>query len=554
MKKISCMLLLALGCLAAHANNVNITNVSIVNGGSGNVKVKFDVSWDNSWRVNTGQNNYDGVWVFFKYRKKGTVEWLPLGLLGSNNSSPSNCTIYQTTNYDKVTYRGAMIYRSSNGFGTVNFTNIELGAYNLPYNIDVKAFAIEMVYIPRQRSIKIGDGNGASESTNAFHFNGGDNRYANVLYFDGIPYLMDIQTDANGFDDDYLNWENGKQLYLADSGFSYSSAPASRNKEWPVMASFWCMKYEISQGAYRDFLNTLTVQQQFTRTAAPTTAAAGTLAMVTSGTPVKTYIKIQVPSSGTTPAQYGCDANGDGVYNGVNDGEWEACGYLSYPDVAAYLAWSGLAPMTEILYERMCRGFTDGEVYEPIFGEFAWGTNQIIATPLTLANPNAANETISNMAASNEAGYANYANTSPKDVYSGGAPLRNGIFSSFSGADRITSGASFFGVMELSGNLQEVCITIGNRTGRLFKGNNGNGYLTAAGNASGSLYWPGNTTNTDLDQAAYCYTCEVTFGAGTIMRGGHFQSGDAFLRVSDRSQGAGSENRFAYRGGRGVLY
>lgn len=46
------------------ANNVKIQNVSIINNGPGNIRVQFDLSWENSWRVNTGQNNYDGYGYF----------------------------------------------------------------------------------------------------------------------------------------------------------------------------------------------------------------------------------------------------------------------------------------------------------------------------------------------------------------------------------------------------------------------------------------------------------------------------------------------------------
>lgn len=52
------------------ANNVQITNVSIINNGPGNISVKFDLSWDNSWRVNVGPANYDGVWVFLNINKR----------------------------------------------------------------------------------------------------------------------------------------------------------------------------------------------------------------------------------------------------------------------------------------------------------------------------------------------------------------------------------------------------------------------------------------------------------------------------------------------------
>lgn len=552
MKKFFLLLLLAAAVTQTQANNVQISNVSVVNSGQGNVKIEFDLSWDNSWRVSTAQNNYDGVWVYFKYRKKGSTEWNTLYLAGANNSSSSVYSIYQRTEEYVGKPNGAIIYRASNGAGTVNFSDIQLGAFSLPYNVDIKAFAVEMVYVPATVGVFSGDGNGTNESTNAFHSS--DNRYANTFLIPTQSFLLSIATDANSFDDDNLNWQNGKELYLTDSGYAYSNSRAARVTTWPTEQAFWCMKYEISQGAYRDFLNSLTQQQQTTRTAVATTSARGTVAMVASGSPVKSFIKIDAPSTGTTPAVYGCDANSDGTFNGANDGEWESCGYLSYPDVAAYLAWSGLAPMTEIMFERACRGYTDAGYNEPIYGEYAWGTNQIISSRFTLSNANATNEMVSNMAASADAGYANYFHTSPNGTYAQGAPLRNGIFAAFTGGDRITSGSSFFGIMEMSGNLSEVCVTLGNNQGRVFKGLAGGGGLTVAGNASGRQFWPGTSSNPADDVNSFCSSCDVTFSAGTITRGGNFMSGESFLRIADRSQGAGTEIRLPTHGGRGVLY
>ncbi|MBL0153570.1 MAG: hypothetical protein IPP93_08810 [Chitinophagaceae bacterium] len=47
------------------ANNITISNVSIINNGPSLIQVQFDVSWENSWRVNVGPNNYDGAWSIF---------------------------------------------------------------------------------------------------------------------------------------------------------------------------------------------------------------------------------------------------------------------------------------------------------------------------------------------------------------------------------------------------------------------------------------------------------------------------------------------------------
>src|SRR4051794_23450770 len=97
------ILLLCLSAGIASANNVAITNVSVINNGPGNIQVQFDVSWDNSWRVTTGQANYDGVWVFFKYQQAGGA-WTHVNMTGSNNVIPTGFDAYQTNDFLK---RGA---------------------------------------------------------------------------------------------------------------------------------------------------------------------------------------------------------------------------------------------------------------------------------------------------------------------------------------------------------------------------------------------------------------------------------------------------------------
>src|SRR5262249_53007037 len=52
--------------------------------------------------------------------------------------------------------------------------------------------------------------------------------------------------------------------------------------------------------------------------------------------------------------------------------------YVSWPDVAAYAAWAGLRPITELEYEKAARGMDN----QPTPGEFVWGT-----TAITVPNP-----------------------------------------------------------------------------------------------------------------------------------------------------------------------
>jgi hypothetical protein len=125
-------------------------------------------------------------------------------------------------------------------------------------------------------------------------------------------------------------------------------------------------------------------------------------------------------------------------------------------------------------------------------------------------------------------------NTSSNIAYANAftsGPVRTGIFATGSTA-RATSGAGYYGNMELSGNLWERVVTLGNATGRTFSGVHGNGAVTTAG-ASDVSGWPA--------------------AAGTGWKGGAYDAAAIVATASDRNQAAnGNNSRAANAGGRGV--
>ncbi len=126
MKQILCFLLLSVQVFACFGNGIQIANISIVNNGPGNIQVKFDLSRENRWRVNVGPNNYDGSWVFFKY-KRGGGNWTHLTMTGNNNVLSAGFEVYQTSDFSKAgQWFTAMIPTWANA-GIV----LEGGAFNL---------------------------------------------------------------------------------------------------------------------------------------------------------------------------------------------------------------------------------------------------------------------------------------------------------------------------------------------------------------------------------------------------------------------------------------
>jgi hypothetical protein len=352
--------------------------------------------------------------------------------------------------------------------------------------------------------------------------------------------------DANGFDDAELETDG---IYVYSNDTIQTTNPIGVLEPFPTMKALWCMKYEINQAAYRDFLNTLDSQQQVTRTSVAVTSATGTSAL--SGGTSRNFIEVAIPGALNTPAVYGCDANGNNVYNEASDGEWIACNFLAWVDVAAYLDWSGLAPMSELQYERMCRGNTSAGGNAAVLGEYAWGTATIFSSTYTLSSAATASEIASN--ASGTVGNAAYTTTSSA------GPLRSGVFATGS-SSRTTSGASFYGVMEMSGNMPEYCIMLGCQAGRSCHFvPNGNGTLSNLGNAQlsvgGAGFWPGMEGNLNLSATTTCSgTCEVTSSGGIRFRGGSIGDAAASLSVSDRGTVFTPTARASNRGGRGVLY
>jgi formylglycine-generating enzyme required for sulfatase activity len=461
------------------ANNIQISNISLV---PANSSIKFDLSWDNSWRSNI-LNNWDAAYIFFKYKGPGGVS-LTIAASGANNILPAGFT--------RVAYStGTIIHRSLAGNGTSTLTNVEIGIVDMngllfSGGYDIKAFAIEMVYIPTG-TFQLGDG-----STNSYT--------PTIITSAASQYILDP---------------------LVVGGFNITQPLNGYN-------AFYCMKYELSQGGYRDFLNSLSYAQQATHVTAVPNAAAGTAALYNSN---RNYIKIKTPGLSPIGAVFGCDANGNGVYDEAADGEWVACNFVNWIDHAAYLAWAGLKPMTEMQYEKAARGTQSG-----VPGEFAWGNAQLSNSLIyTLSNASQSSEIASNASLS-PIGNSNFQVSFPN--LPAGGPLRNGIFAT-TASDRISSGGSYYGVMELSGNLWERVITSANSEGRDYFQYSSNimtsnlnevGFATT-GTDQLSAYWPG--------EGGYgifgFFTITGTYLAkGLIYRGGGWYSNVSTLRTSDR--------------------
>lgn len=492
------------------ANDIKVENVVLTGRDrvADYVQVQFKLSWQNSFKLASGASNWDAAWVFVKYKigTNGTWKHASLSTTGGHSiptdgaSSQSDAT-------------GIFIFRSTNGSGTLTLDNCQLrwnyGADGVPdeSKIFVRVFAIEMV------RVLAGDFQVGSGGQNTGEFRTANNTSttgtATTFTITGtLPILQGNNTGSSAVNISTRAGSGNDQLTGTTTANLATGYPTGN-------AAFYCMKYEISQGQYRDFLNTLTFEHQATRTMNPPSSAIGSGALVTSGT----YRQgIEIKTTGVnpnTPAVYGCDLSNNNIFDESGDGEWIACNYLRWSDITAFLDWAALRPMTELEYEKACRG-----TLSPVVDEFAWGSTTYTGLGSIL-----------NSSQNNEASNTTNANLHNSGPLNGG-PVRVGIFATISN-NRTSSGASYYGIMDLSGNVWEQVVSIANSNCRSFNGICGDGVLDPTTGESNVTNWPS--------------------GANIGVRGGSFVSNNESARVSDRSSiTVGVTSRLADYGGRGV--
>lgn len=81
--------------LNVKANNILLSNV-VLNGQNTTSQfslINFDVSWENSWRTITNESNYDGAWIFAKFRKKSSNTWQHATISTTGATMPSGSVI-----------------------------------------------------------------------------------------------------------------------------------------------------------------------------------------------------------------------------------------------------------------------------------------------------------------------------------------------------------------------------------------------------------------------------------------------------------------------------
>jgi len=493
----------------AENNQIRIDRVRVEKGTAEEQStVRFDLAWGDTWRADwkepaatgvTGQEmpveSWSAAWVFAKYRLPGREKdgYFPATLASDRaaHTAPEEAALDVGLTGGKG--MGAFIYRAGSGQGPLDLTDVSLswlsgadGVTN-PAEADLKVFAIEMVYVPRG-AFTVGSGGAESGSFTDGSWTDGDT----------IPFRVDADWSgpvAEGSTARRIGGASGRLWGVSEFGPDTIGPEGALVNGYPTgYEPFYCMRYEVTRGQFTAFLNTLS-SAAFAATSGGDSSHAGA-----------TYTAVgRYALSGVWP-------------NFTAAKPYQACNLLSWWDSAQFAAWSGLRPMTELEYEKASRG-----PRQPAPNAFAWGTTAIARTEYTATGEGTSAE---RMAGNDDPGIGNahYELTMP--AYFGGptrggvsaipgSPMRAGIFATPE-SGRVAAGASYWGILDLSGNVREQVVTVGNARGRLFEGSHG------AGTVDVPADWP-PISGSDL-------------AIGTGYRGGFFGDLPSPLRTSDRSR------------------
>jgi formylglycine-generating enzyme required for sulfatase activity len=435
------VVLLALLGAVMQANNLQITNVSVNWAAQ---TVTFNISWENGWRLTTPPANWDAAWVFVKFRQCNAIgdPWTH-GQISTNLADHTFPAQLEPVRSDGSAVGidpapnnlGVMLRHTSTGtFATVGPYTVTLKVTNLPTSgsYDIAVFGIEMVFIPEGPYTlgTLAGFNWDDQAAYAFDQNGNN----------GDPHVPYTITSENAIS---LRW--------AGSGATSINVPATFPKGYKA---FHVMKYEISQGQYADFLNTL-----------PSSAASlrypGNFG----------NYRNQLASNGTYPNVY---------YSNRPD---RAQNYLSWHDLCAYLDWAALRPITEMEYEKICRG-PGG-----LLGEYAWGSTNITAGTTIGITPENGTEVFTNAGAN-----CTYNNVTYTGGDGGQGPVRVGIHAKVGSPSREASGATYYGVLDMSGNVWEMVVMVSNSAGNVgsptYDGTWGDGELNWTTGQANQANWP----------------------------------------------------------------
>lgn len=420
MKTILLFPALLLACNALPGANLRLIGVEVENFSdtARGLAVRFTIAWDHAWN---NERNHDAAWVFLKFKPHALqanarhVLLRPTGhaVLGKSPAGLPDPVI--AVSADRV---GAFIYPSARHRGPVEwslrlfFDARSLGQIDL-WQGQWSLHALEMVYVPAG-GFTLGDPDTTALRAGSFFKSGPGGAYAGLYEITAEDRAIPVGDTAG-----QLNYRAAEPDYQGDRK---GPVPAAFPKG---VGAFYIQKYELTQGEYAVFLNALGDQASAFR------ANFGSKSYYTSRGSISFDGQRYVAQSPGRPLNF-----------------------VSWDDGCAYADWSGLRPMTELEFEKACRGSR-----RPIPHEYPWGT----------ADKNR---------------IARYVDLDDELKWSPG--LDEGQLTT---ANQDVFGASHWWVMDLAGSLWERVVSAGHPAGRAFQGSHGDGRVNGYGQAT-NADWP----------------------------------------------------------------
>ncbi len=495
--------------------------------------VKVSLSWKGSWK---NEINCDGVYLFVKYKTKGEYGYHTAKLAGASGMefdysdlTPESVKITGASSpagaYVPEEKLGVFVYPlDKQEKCDMKIDDLSMGV-DMPADVeDVQVFALEMVYVPQDKHYVGDPGNGISK--------GGSLKNCLYTYPDKGAYLIESE-DAIEFapEDGHLYCDldtpNGRQ---EDDRFVI---PAEFPKGYKAM---WYMKYSLTEGQFVQFLNCLTRKQQQTHCMADLSTE-----------DIPNYYAVTDTIEPRDRCEVYCSRFGNALpapvkfYTAAPN---RAMNAISFADTSAFACFAGLRPMTELEYEKACRG-----PLPAVKEEFAWGSTKIgrvfhfdgvDGSGSEKPVPQKPGEITNCNFGTDIAPFEKEFKTVPDNPGWIG-PVTVGLFENSAPNPELTererTGASYYGIMELCGNVWENIVTLGREDGRRYIPKHGSGELTEDGYHNMDC-WPDPKTAT---------------GAG--VRGGVFVSPNpTYLHVALRVFGSHTKNDKRYHGGIRVGY
>jgi hypothetical protein len=243
--------------LLAVASDLTISDVELVyqRDTSKELSVKFTVQWNNAWY---NEKNHDAAWMVIKFLrgesgyKHALIAEKGHAILRNNLSDGSNPII--TVSSDRT---GFFIFSGAKHRGPVNWTiRIALDPAILSsssfsiWNVRVAVNGLEMVYIP-EGAFTLGDPDTTALRFGAFFRSDGEGKADGLIKIDSEKTLIEVGKERGRL---YYR-VSGREQYEGDQA---GPIPAEFPKGYQA---FYIMKYELTQGQYAAFLNSLSGEQ-----------------------------------------------------------------------------------------------------------------------------------------------------------------------------------------------------------------------------------------------------------------------------------------------------